>query len=717
MPLTLADRLLRLLSEQSESLASAWDVPRTASLPGLSERLGVVRSALHTHLKYLQESGLILTRQAHVIGGGSRKRTVVHPTSEGRRRASSFSEQTIESHGEIIGSAPDRIDLVGRDSMVSKIFERLISGDTLVLTGLAGIGKTSLLREVAHSAIREGHKVRWAQLNMDSDVRGIAHDLFGLNAPENKEAIVGMLGAEDIVIIDGIHELHPRHKHAVLDLILQITERGRTSIACRAPVPDTLRDFPIIKVEGLAPENAAKMLPDEMDPEEALNLAEALGGHPLALALLDSNSEAPVATTAVHDFVQQNVLVSLTNQSHDVLDRVILEPVLLHGNEVEDEDGFVDLDERALLRWRSQLFGVETLIATVRITELPSEERVKIHCELAMQWAERSGGRARRIEMHHRIRSNQDNLADLLLPVLDEISIAIPSAGIILVEDALEASGGDERLRFEAARLSIERAEYNEAGAHLEILSKNPMSDILRSRLLRVQGDTSSADKLETVAIEQMDEESRIRFTLSSIVRRIDDWIPSTKYREDANFLLDAVDTFDSSLNPEHPLTAGARIANEMSRFRLYLDLNEVDSAQSVLDRLTIASGMRDPIVRRMRLRLDAHRAQPDDVPMIVARIEAEPDNIERCRLMHSMLDRMLDPPPGLLAGFERSSLLQISDLTPLGRRLLASRWRLIARTDPSRRIPALREAVHHLQRAECPRAASELIERVHRLI
>jgi len=76
-----------------------------------------------------------------------------------------------------------------------------------------------------------------------------------------------------------------------------------------------------------------------------------------------------------------------------------------------------------------------------------------------------------------------------------------------------------------------------------------------------------------------------------------------------------------------------------------------------------------------------------------------------------------LDPPPGLLAGFERSSLLQIPDFTPIGRRLLASRWRLIARTDPSRRVPALREAVHHLQRSECPRAASQLIERVHRLI
>ena len=717
MPLTLADRLLRLLSEQPESLTSAWDVPRSASLPGLSERLGVVRSALHPHLKHLQESGLILTRQTHVINGGSRKRTVVHPTTEGRRRAASFTEKMAKSQGEIVGSAPERVDLVGRDAMVTDIFERLISGETLVLTGLAGIGKTSLLREAAHHAIVEGHRIRWAQLNMDSDIRSIGHDLFGTGGPENRDAIVGMLDAEDIVIIDGLHELHPRHKDSALELILRITERGRTSIACRAPVPDILRELSVIKVEGLTPENAAKMLSDDMDYEEALRLAEALGGHPLALALLDPNSEAPITTTAVHDFVQQNVLVSLDERCHDVLDRVALEPVPLRGNEIEDEEGFVDLDERALLRWQSNFFGIETLIATVRMSDWPLDERVKIHRELAMQWAERSGGRARRIEMHHRIRSEENNLADILLPVLDEISEVIPSASIILVEDALEASGGDERLRFEAARLSLERAEYDVAESHLQILPENPMNDILRSRILRVQGDSSAADTLESSAIEQMDEEARIRFTLSSIVRRIDDWIPTLKRREDANLLLDAVDAFDSSLKPNHALTAGARIANELSRFRLYLDLDDVESAQRVLDRLTAASGTRDPIVRRMRLRLDAHRAQPDDVPMIVARIEAEPDNIERCRLMHSMLDRMLDPPPGLLAGFERSSLLQIPDFTPLGRRLLASRWRLIARTDPSRRVPALREAVHHLQRSECPRAASELIERVHRLI
>ncbi len=717
MPLTLADRLLRLLTEQPESLVSAWDVPRSASLPGLSERLGVVRSALHPHLKSLQEGGLILTRQAHVIDGGSRKRTVVHPTLEGRRRSMDFIEPTIEYHGEIVGSAPEKIDLIGRELMVTDLFERLVSGDTPVLTGLAGIGKTALLREIAHHAVLEGHKVRWAQLDIDSDVRSIAHDLLGLTGPESQEAIVGMLDVEDLVIIDGIHEVHPRHENAIIELILRITGRGRTSIACRAPVPDALRDLPVIKIEGLTPENAAKMLPDDMDPEEALHLGEALGGHPLALALLDSNSALPIATTAVHDFVQQNVLVSLDERCHNVLDRVVLEPVLLRGNEVEDEDGFVDLDERALLRWQSNLFGIETLIATVRMTDWPTSERVKIHSDLAGQWAERSGGRARRIEMHHRIRSGVDNIADLLLPVIDEISAEIPSASITLVEDALEASDGDVRLRFEAARLSLERAEYNEAEAHLEKLSKSPMSDILRSRLLRVQGDSSAADNLESSAIERMDEESRIRYTLSSIVRRIDDWIPTPKCREDANIILEVVDAFDSSLKPEHPLTAGARIANEFSRFRLHLDLDDADAAQRVLDRLIAASGTRDPIIRRMRLRIEAHRAQPDDVPMIVARIEAEPDNIERCRLMHSMLDRMLDPPPGLIAGFERSSHLQIPDISPLGRRLLASRWRLIARTDPSRRIPALREAVHHLQRAECPHAASELIERVHRLI
>ena len=65
-------------------MQEAWDVPRELSLPGLAESLGVVRSALHAPLTSMEEEGLVITRTAHVIGGGSRRRTVVHITDDGR---------------------------------------------------------------------------------------------------------------------------------------------------------------------------------------------------------------------------------------------------------------------------------------------------------------------------------------------------------------------------------------------------------------------------------------------------------------------------------------------------------------------------------------------------------------------------------------------------------------------------------------------------------
>ena len=77
-------RILARLHTFSSTLESAWDVPRDICLPGLSEYLGVVRSALHSPLNELVKKGMVIERKAHVIGGGSRKRKVYHITDLGR---------------------------------------------------------------------------------------------------------------------------------------------------------------------------------------------------------------------------------------------------------------------------------------------------------------------------------------------------------------------------------------------------------------------------------------------------------------------------------------------------------------------------------------------------------------------------------------------------------------------------------------------------------
>ena len=76
-------RILARLAQFGDEMKQTWDVPRELSLPGLAESLGVVRSALHIPLTSMEEDGLITTRKAHVIGGGSRRRTVVHITDAG----------------------------------------------------------------------------------------------------------------------------------------------------------------------------------------------------------------------------------------------------------------------------------------------------------------------------------------------------------------------------------------------------------------------------------------------------------------------------------------------------------------------------------------------------------------------------------------------------------------------------------------------------------
>ena len=128
-------RLLRLLARYPSELAEAWDVPRELSLPGLSESLGLVRSALHEPIKALEEQGLVQTRNAHVIGGGNRKRSVVHLTAKGRQQASAF--VTTAGHSMEVETTDG---LHGRESELTQL-ESALSEGAVVLTGMPGIGK------------------------------------------------------------------------------------------------------------------------------------------------------------------------------------------------------------------------------------------------------------------------------------------------------------------------------------------------------------------------------------------------------------------------------------------------------------------------------------------------------------------------------------------------------------------------------------------------
>ena len=219
-------RILRLLARYPDELLEAWDVPRELSLPGLSESLGLVRSALHEPLKALEEEGLVQTRTAHVIGGGSRKRNVIHLTAKGRQQASTL--VTTAGHSMEIESTHG---LHGRESELQQLQTALADG-AAVLTGMPGIGKTALLQTLPST--------RFVTMDASMDAQMLCASWLEVeDAPIDLEAQVELLSAvTDTLVADEVQDVHPRHQSGVHALLNNLIESNASvAIGMRSPRP------------------------------------------------------------------------------------------------------------------------------------------------------------------------------------------------------------------------------------------------------------------------------------------------------------------------------------------------------------------------------------------------------------------------------------------------------------------------------------------------
>ena len=219
-------RILRLLARYPDELVEAWDVPRELSLPGLSESLGLVRSALHEPLKALEEEGLVQTRTAHVIGGGSRKRNVIHLTAKGRQQASTL--VTTAGHSMEIESTDG---LHGRESELKQLESALADG-AAILTGMPGIGKTALLQTLPNT--------RFVTMDASMDAQMLCASWLEIeDAPIDLEAQLELLSdGSDTLIADEVQDVHPRHEAGVHALLNNLIESNASvAIGMRAPCP------------------------------------------------------------------------------------------------------------------------------------------------------------------------------------------------------------------------------------------------------------------------------------------------------------------------------------------------------------------------------------------------------------------------------------------------------------------------------------------------
>ena len=715
-------QILARLAEFGTEVENSWDVPRALSLPGLAESLGVVRSALHAPLNALEETEFVSTRLAHVIGGGSRRRTVVHITEEGRKRVEGVGPVS-EKLGKIVGPIPDSSILHGREGDISQIIDELSEGGCVILSGLPGVGKTSVARGVVDELISSGLTVKWATCHNYSDPANLAEQWSGKSAPTSLAAIASSISnSRTILVLDEVQELHVRHAAGVEELLSEL-KRGPSSVlvVVRAPSPlGEMKGYSEIRLGGLTAESGSQIISGLVDENEAAEISTALGGHPLALHLWSPDDVLPARVEAIQEYVEEMVIRRLSEDGTSTLDELCLVPFPLRSEELFENEGIQELDESAILRWADSMVEPHHLIRNVRRGIWRADELADLHSIGASLWAKREGERALQIEAHHRLNSPEFD-TEWLSNRLQQIASFDSAAAAVLIEQAVERSG-DEVLREGAVDLALERGEGIIAESHLSELSDGPEKKLRQARLARIRGDSQTANELEEEALENLPNAEKIRQKIKSIVRRYDDRLPGKLDPRLANELSESISKISlSQLSDSDRATADLSL--NLMKHAIALQTGEISQSAQARGEIETILGSDHPSLISLDLKASLS-IRTDGVATLDAiessRIFLEncDDQLQRISMIHTTLEAVGNEPPSwLIDQHKREVFVEIRDDLAIFRRLSAQLWYWRGVLEPQNRLSHWQESIHRFRTAECSDAARELLDRLTRYV
>ncbi len=717
-------RLLRLLSTFPDTLEGAWDVPRELSLPGLADQLGVVRSALNPPISSLEKDGLVHTRKTHVIGGGHRKRTVVHITEKGRKMVAELEpEDEIETSGEIQGQMPGLTHIHGREKFLLEMMDVLENGATLQVVGLPGIGKTSLLRVLAENALSDGWNVNWITVQSFHDVGRFSSELLAVeDGPKDVEAAFSAvleIAKKKLFVVDELQAVHERHKADVMALLEILAESDDVTLAigCRAPSP--IPTGTIFKIDEISEDDARKLLPDDLDESIAQQVISGLGGHPLALKLWQPGHSLPEADDRIQEFIRTDVVEKLPSEEISTLDELAASPLPILADQMSNDEGVEPLDEAALLRWSGEALELQHLVRNVRRTMWKENEAKEIHSSAATHWAKRIEPEARLHEAHHRVQAaNSESGDELSISLEDGIQdmLTIDSAAAAaIISDAIKILPDAHRLRLLSAKVAIERGEGEIAEKELSHCEKDLQKEtqwrLLSARIKRLHGEFDEAKKEEKLILKEADPTLASKIRLNRLILGLEDRLPGTtdeKTREAVEKEISDVDL--SALTANNRKAALVTIA--AIRHSLALESGNPEVAAKIRTDLATTASPNDPVIEEMSAR--AALVFGGDQGRVMSLISRTSNPLRRCALglllvnhAHQQKDSEIAE---ILAAVEHPPDMG----TTTARRLSAQHWYWRGLVDSRQRVKCWQEALHRFGMAECANAYIQLQHKLH---
>lgn len=721
-------RILTWLNGYSSSLEKAWDVTRELSLPGISEGLGVVRSALNMPLKGLEQNGHLLKRMAHVVGGGSRRRQVYHITDTGREIVdnSVLSDLKESTTFKIFGTSPNLVDIFGRHEELSDC-AKLLSNHSIIISGMPGIGKSAMVRSLCHS-LSQKKTIRWATANEFTDYRQICQMWsFAGEMPSNLESITDLICSQDdeILVLDDYHLIDKRHLFSVNQMLNGYLERGKSKIiVITREMSVSLSEFKHFKMGPLDLESCCEMLGQDISLEVRTKIAESLGCHPLALNLYQPEFKIPEESSNVRDYVENIVLKNLNDNQKSNVSLLSIEPVAVDPNRCISNDNIDTFDTQGLLKWgENNRCEMQYLVRNVTRTNLSSSEKDMLHENLSNYWFENGETNEERdLYLYHLSKSNKNKFVETVEDDFEQIVDSSSNVIAVIVETLLQNHPTDKELRYIASKVSVHRSEPQELKQHLGFLDGIKRLE-MDFKLAELEGRKEDCQNLANELIEVQSVSGKNRLLLSLISQIMDDRLPRESVRIEG---LENVTTYLDMLDFSEPdkKRQALLVAVSVIRYSIALGEHNLESADNIMQSLIKLGSDRDPVVLSLETKLAIHQLDNDSktIEEVCNLVEANTKLIDNLLLAESLKLRLVES----LIGLDKSKAVKLfSQIQPpsiFGRskpalRYSARWWLQNSEIDSQNMRSSLRESIVNYREAGCSNAAKRLESKFHALI
>ncbi len=719
-------RILSWLNNHPSSLEKEWDVTRAISLPGISEGLGVVRSALSSPLTYLEQDGLITKRMAHVIGGGSRRRQVYHITIDGRQlvEKSNFVQENVNFANEILGDVPSMGEIFGREDELANCLQ-ILESNSLIISGMPGIGKTAF----AYKLIRELSKnklVRWSTANKFADYSTICKQWeFTATMPRDVESIsLKFSNKEEILILDDYNSISNRHIEKVNHLIESIAKIDKMKlIIITRELSVTLDSFENFKLGPLDINSCCSMLGDESKLSDRQNIARSLGCHPLALKLYQPEFNVPELNSDIINYVDKVVLQNLDKSNRQLVSLLSIEPFPVNSERSIIVDKIDIFDDQNLLKWyNGNKLELQHLIRNVTRSNLTDKERELYHAKLVSHWENYSNEIESNLYLYHLAQVDASSFIELLSSSLSNKVVSDSAAVAVIVNQLIQQRADDKELRYLACRISAHRFEADELRNNINYLEGSRLIE-MKFKLAELDGRKEDCELMIEDLLEQFSPFQKNQFLISMASQYVDDRLPNQKIPTQsvvkAQSYLEMMD-IKNLHERRHPIL----IAASLIRYSIAINHQDILAAEDIINSLEKVTTVNDSTVVSLRAKQAIYEFETNSktIEETYDIVEASCQLIDNALLSESLKLKMIES----ITSYDlvRSSNL-FSQLIPPDRfartktslRYCARWWLLHAKFNPESEKSSIKESIARFRESGCHNAAKQLESQLHSLI